>query len=285
MTGIQEPIMRDQRFLARFVRAIVDSIECILMLSILCVPIWVSRTDGQDLQARKSESMSISTRTLPSAIQSQVQALGNRLRITGREETVLDAQLVDDVGRRKTIRVIHQFSGMVRIEGLHEKSAVTFDGEFTHGVSDRMDDALMDTFVLDTAEGMFYSLQNGASMVLLGHNTGAASQAGSDVNQPRYDIYAVTTPDRIRRTKSLQSRRFYFDSATGLLASTRYSDSAGVNIETRFLKWEYVDGSAYPRLIERYENGRLTFSIAATRLSGQSPRNATSFQTGVDSRE
>ncbi len=36
---------------------------------------------------------------------------------------------------------------VVRIESVHDKTAVTFDGEFTQGIADRTDESLMDTFV------------------------------------------------------------------------------------------------------------------------------------------
>ena len=115
-------------------------------------------------------------------------------------------------------------------------------------------------------------------MVLLGHGFAPDSRIAPDYKGPRYDIYEVSAPDRLRRAGALQSRRFYFDSATGLLSSTRYSDSAGMTVETRFLNWEQVDGSAYPRIVERYENGRLVFSITAATVTGQPQRNAVTFQ-------
>jgi hypothetical protein len=270
-----------KRLSTRFLNTIADSVPGIF--AFLTLSALMTSAYGQDLKTRKHDQNSSPSTRLPSAIQNQVLALGTRMRIAGKEETVLDAQFVDDVGNRKTIRVIHQIGGMARIEGLHEKSAVTFDGEFTYGVSDRTDDVLLDTFVLDTTEGMFYSLQRGASMVLLGHDFQMDSQPSSEIKRPRYDIYLVTAPDRLRRVNLLQSRRFYFDSASGLLASSRYTDSAGVNIETRFLNWKYIEESAYPTIIERYENGRLTFSVTVTRLAGRSPHNAESFQKGVDS--
>jgi len=141
-----------------------------------------------------------------------------------------------------------------------------------------MDESLLDTFVMDTLEGMLYSLRKGASMALLGHGFGPDARVAPDYKGPRYDIYVVTAPDRTHRTGALQSRRFYFDSSTGLLASTRYSDSAGFAVETRFLNWEHVDGSAYPRTVERYENGRLAFSITVATVAGRSARNAANFQ-------
>jgi hypothetical protein len=256
------------------VKAIVNPHRIVFVLSTLTA---FTVIHGQDVKIGKSEP-SLVPKGLPSAVQHQVQVLGTRMQGAGKEETVLDAQFLDDVGNKKSIHVVHHTSGMVRIEGMHDKTAVAFDGEFTHGVADRTDEALMDTFVSDTPEGMFYSLRNGASIVLLGHDLHPDSRATSDVKGPRYDVYVVTAPDRIRGPHTLQARRFYFDSATGLLSSTRYSDSAGVGIETRFLNWEHIDGSAYPTTLERYENGRLTFSIISSSAAGQPQRNAKTIQ-------
>ena len=145
-------------------------------------------------------------KALPSAIQHQVQALGTRMRTAGKEETVLDAQFVDDVGNKKSIHVVHQISGLVRIEGVHDKTAVTFDGEFTHGVADRTDESLLDTFVWIRPRGCFIPCERAHQCVLLGHDFQADFQAAPGFKGPRYDIYVVTAPDRIRRAGTLRTR-------------------------------------------------------------------------------
>jgi len=264
--------MKNRRPLAHIVKTIIKPLRSIIGLWSLAV--ISNAAQGQDVQSREREQLALPPNSLPIAIQSQIQTLGTRMRIAHKGETALDAQFVDDIGNRKSIHVVHQISGLVRIEGVHDKTAISFDGEFTHNVADRTDEALMDTFVSDTTEAMFYSARTGASIVLLGHDFQPVSRTASDAKGPRYDIYVVTAPDRIRGARTLQTRRFYFDSTTGLLASTRYSDSAGVNVETRFLNWEHIDGSGYPTTVERYENGRFTFSIISSRVTGQPQRNA-----------
>jgi hypothetical protein len=275
--------MKNRGYSAHFAKLIRKFSKSVFALSILSALLASAR--GQVVSTGNRRQMASMSRTLPSLVQKQVQALGTRMRIAGKEETVLDAQFADDVGRKKTIHIVHEISGMLRIEGMHEKSAVSFDGKFTHGVEDRTDSAMMDTFILDTTEGMFDALQRGASLVLLGHDFQPHTGAVSESMEPRYDIFLVTAPQRIRPDDVPQPRRYYFSSATGLLASTRYVEVAGRNIETRFLNWLYIDGSAYPTTIERYENGRLTFSITTTAVAGQSPRNTEAFQTGVNHRD
>jgi hypothetical protein len=267
--------MENRQNWAHIVRAIINPRRHVPVLLVLIAFFTVTR--AQEVKFEKREQHSLVTKALPSSIQHQMQALGARMRIAGKEETVLDAQLVNDAGDKKHIHVVHEMSGMLRIEGIHDKTAVTFDGEFTHGIAGRMDEAVVDTFVLDTPEGMFYSLRNGASMVLLGNDFHPGTRTASNSAEPHYDVYVVAAPDRIRRSSTPQSRRFYFESTTGLLSSTRYSNSSGVNVETRFLDWQQVDGSAYPTSIERYEDGHLTFSINATRVTGQPQRNTATF--------
>jgi len=275
MNTKQEQLMKNHRQLADFVRTAIHFHRSIFAFLIVVVPF--TALQGQDMKTKQREQLSSAPKALPSSIQHQVQALGTRMWMAGKEETSLDAQFADDVGNKKLIHVTYQISGAVRIEGIHDKTPVIFDGEFTHDVANRTDEVLMDTFVSDTPEAMFYSLRKGASVVFLGHDFQLDSRTAPDVRNPRYDVYVVTAPDRIR-TRTLQTRRFYFDSTTGLLASTRYSDAAGVRVETRFLNWEHIDGSAYPTTVERYENGHPAFFITGSKVIGQPQQNASTIQ-------
>jgi len=257
------------------VRPVFASSLC--FLGVLMVLACIAASQRQDVQSRREE-LSTVPGVLPAALQFQMKSLGARMRTAGKEETTLDGQFVDEAGNKKSIRVTYQISGMVRIEGIHEKTSVTFDGGMAHGIANRMDEVMLDVFASDTPEALLYSARSGASVILLGHNIQSDSSTASDSSGPRYDVYVVTAAGRVRTSNSPQSRRFYFDSATGLLASTRYTDSAGVSVETRFLKWETVDGSAYPTVIERNENGRLVFSIVANSVTGQPQRGVSTFR-------
>jgi hypothetical protein len=67
-------------------------------------------------------------------------------------------------------------------------------------------------------------------------------------------------------------KRYFFDSATGLLATTQYTDERlGLNIETRFPAWQNVQGSSYPTRIERFENGQQVFAFTFDEV-GAEPR-------------
>ena len=70
-------------------------------------------------------------------------------------------------------------------------------------------------------------------------------------------------------------KRYYFNSDTGLLHSTRYNDqtAGSIRVHTVFSNWQVVDGSAYPGRIERYEAGTLRFMFVVAGVAN-GPRQA-----------
>jgi len=240
----------------------------------ICMSMFFPRIGlAQDAEARKRDELASVPKAIPSDLMLQVQGLGSRMRTAGKEETVFEGQFVNSAGEQKPLRVIHQISGAVRIESPEDKAESSFDGEFSRGIRDHDGESLVDTFVSDSVEGMIYAVRSGGSMQLLGRGFVSDSKR-SDPKAPRYDIYEVTTTDRTNKASGLRTRRFYFDSQTGLLASTRYMDRNGVAIETRFLNWGQADGSKYPSRIERYENGNLTFSFVAGSVTARSKQES-----------
>jgi hypothetical protein len=237
---------------------------------------------GQDRTASAvREQLSSVPRSLPVDVLEQVRALGDRMRTPGKEETLLTGQFTDASGKSKAIQVIHQISGMVRIEGVRENRPLAFDGDLSRGAVDRSDESLLETFVMDTVEGMAYSLRSGGAMQLLGRRFGPDARTVRDYKGPWFDIYEVTAPTRSRQDRQLRMKRYYFDSDTRLLISTRYTDPAvspSQTVETRFSNWQQLDGSVYPGRIERYENGQLAFSIVVTTASGRPRHDSTNFR-------
>jgi hypothetical protein len=131
---------------------------------------------------------------------------------------------------------------------------------------------------MDTLEGLVYAARTGGAVRLLGRSFGPDSRIDPKYEGPRYDIYEVFAPVRTRQDRQIRMRRYYFDSSTGLLASTRYADasfSPPLKVETRFSNWQEVDGSVYPGRIERYENGNVAFSFVVTTASSHPRLSAT----------
>ena len=82
---------------------------------------------------------------------------------------------------------------------------------------------------------MLESMRNGAAVRLLGRNVGPDPAIDPDNKGPRYDIYEVTASVSGRKDKLTRMKLYFFDTNTGLLSSTRYSDQT-TNPPTKILK-------------------------------------------------
>jgi hypothetical protein len=206
---------------------------------------------------------------LPNVVLHQAAALGERVR-TGKEKIVFDGHFVDASGNRPA-KVTYQVPGLVRLDGFKSGSArLAFDGERSYGVGTALDDAFLETFTIDTTEGLLAATRLGAGLRLLGRQFQPNPRSFPKYTGPRYDIYEVAVPVRSRSDRAVRLKRYYFDSKSGWLVRTRYRDDKvlpRVTVETRFSGWRTVDGSAYPERIDRYENGRPVFSFVTSTIS------------------
>lgn len=210
---------------------------------------------------------------MPGSVRRQADALGMRWRAPGKAQTTLVGEFITAAGARSTVQVVHQVPWLVRLQGFPSTTpTLSFDGQLPRPLVSRTDEILLETFVLDLPEGMFASLQAGTAVDLLGRGFGPDPRVNPTYTGPRHDIYEVTGRIRYRLDRLNRMKRYYFDSASGLLRSTRYQDrtvSPTAAVETRFSNWRVVDGSFYPGRIERYENGQLVFTfIVATVTAG-----------------
>ncbi len=209
-------------------------------------------------------------------------ALGKRMKSYGKVKTIYSGELFDNAGRSTKARVTHQFPGMVKLEGFKDNGAsLSFDGERAHGATSLEDEALLEAFLIDFPEGMLTSVQGGATVRLIGRGFGPDPKLIPNYSGPRYDIYEVTGNIYCRREQTTRTRRYYFDSKTGLLQSTRYLNRA-VNppskIETRFSVWGNKDESAYPARIDHYESGQLKYTFIAAEIRGEESGDKASFE-------
>jgi hypothetical protein len=120
---------------------------------------------------------------------------------------------------------------------------------------------LLETFAVDSIEGLLGLASQGSDVRLFGRGFGpdpATLRPGEEA--PRFDILEVTGPIPGRPGNVIQSRRYYFDTETRLLASVRHTEG-GRKIETRYSNWGQLEDSAWPGLIERYEAGTLVFAF------------------------
>ena len=219
---------------------------------------------------------------MPSDVGPVVAALGRRVQAAGKEQTVYAGQFLNPAGNPADVRVSHQLPGLVKLQGFLPGDAVaSFDGSRASGAVGRMAEILLETFVHDLAEGMLSSVQQGAASRLLGRGFKPSARVAPNYTGPSYDIYEVAAPVRSRQGQIERLKRYYFDTRTGLLLSTRYTDnqiSPAVNVDTRFTNWVRVDDSSYPGRIDRYEDGQLVFSFIVSAVTAGRRIDPSSFR-------
>ena len=220
---------------------------------------------------------------IPSLATKHLMALGMRMYSVGKEKTTYSGQLFNKDNNSVPVRVVQDVFGLVRLEGFRENDEViSFDGKnaksssagqkIKDDVSRKADEALLEVFAMDTVEGMMESMRSGAAVRFLGSGFGPDPRIEPDYKGPRYDIYEVTTTARCRKDRPVLTKRYYFDSNSGLLLSTRYYDrskSVPIKIETRFSVWGDIEGSKYPARIEHYVDGKLQFDFITENIKNE----------------
>jgi hypothetical protein len=206
--------------------------------------------------------------TVPTSLGPAVSAVGPRLNVKGKERTVFTGQYIDDTGTRFPVRMIHQLPNLVSLEGFGKNAAtLKFDGKKTTLRKSAANDALIETLASDTCEGMLASIQKGAAVRLLGRFFKPDLKEDPNYKGDGFDVYEVSAAVSSVTDQPVRMKFYSFDSISGLLASTRYKDDTqgrGKDVEIRFSNWQKVNGSDYAGQIDRYENGRLIFSIVWT---------------------
>jgi hypothetical protein len=166
------------------------------------------------------------------------------------------------------VRVVVQLPALVRLEGFHPNGRpAVFDGKNRAVADSRIAEQVFEIFSSDTAEGMLAAIKDGAAVELLGRRVAVRSGGTEQDRVLRFDIFEVS--GEVPSVGRQRVKRYSFDSQTGLLAATEYSDdgfSPPVNVEIVFSNWMMEDGSSYPRRIERRENGRPAFSLTITSI-------------------
>jgi hypothetical protein len=221
-------------------------------------------------------------RRLPGIASPQLDALGTRVRMQGKELTVLTGEYLDASGQRRTAQIVHQLPNLVILRGFAlGNRELKFDGNRQPAGLAPNEEALLELFVSDVVEGMLTSIQDGAAIRLLGREFKPGATVAPSYTGSGYDIFEVASRIPFGMTEKVRMKFYYFDSTSGLLLNTRYQDGSvvpAVRVETRFSDWRLVDGSAYPSRIERYENDRRVFSFTTTNISGAPAIAAANFR-------
>jgi hypothetical protein len=213
---------------------------------------------------------------LPDTLSAQVDALGERTKKRDKDRTVLKGQFDDGQNKSRSAQVTIQLpQGFARLEGfLPGETAVVFDGD-TYARRPRIDASMLETFAVDTVEGMLAAIQGGAAFQLLALDS-RPDQRSNDKDPRHYVIYEVTDLVRMDGSESYRQKFYYFDRDTGLLAKTKYMDGPR-NVEVRFSEWKATEGSAYAGQIERFEDNRFQFSFKVLEILAGEQKEAASF--------
>ena len=230
---------------------------------------------------------------LPGDLQPQIRVLGDRVRDPAKARTTMTGTFVNAANVSSAITVIQQTTGHLRVEGLKANGvALAFDGAATltagtgstgtrsagartAGVVSHADRGIVESFALDSVIGLLTSADLGAAASLLGQGFRPDARLAPNYTGPSYDIFEMVGQMDVGGRVSNRGKRFFFDSSTGLLLRTLYTD--GVAVETRFSNWTATDGSLYPSQIERYENGVRIFSFTASTITADAAAATDTF--------
>jgi hypothetical protein len=250
-----------------------------IVLGILAI-IGVSAAGIPGQQQMKPDVV-FSRSRMPSTFWRPLESLGNRVQVPGNERTTFTGDFTDSDGSRSVLLIL-QLPGLIRLAGFSRGGGVLlFNGDRPRAGLTSAQESVIESLVMDTPEGLFSAIQRGAAARLIGSNFGPDPRREPDSDRPRYDIYELAVTAQTRTDETLRFKRYYFDTRTGLLLSTRYYDQRDgrrVRIETRFSGWSNVSGSLYPSQIERYEDGQLDFRFTAKTVSSGPQQDLNTFQ-------
>jgi hypothetical protein len=209
--------------------------------------------------------------------------LGDRPIRPGKERVVY-AGTLQFSGASETAEVTHQMPGLLRAVRPGKKNVV-FDGDLaksSNGQLDKDDEDLMETFVNDSAEGMFALIATGGAVRILGEGFRPSPKENPGYTGPTFDLIEVASSIRTRRNRAVRTKRYYYDSRSSLLHKVRYIDPESTTrtiIETKLSDWRVVDGVAVPGQIERFEGARRSVLFRAQSLVVQAKIDVSNFKT------
>jgi hypothetical protein len=241
------------------------------ILSIIVLTMTLSATAiGQKSDSTKSEQPFFNN--VPNMFLAQLNALGSRGKVIGKERTVYAGQFFDGDGKSKSARVTQELSGLVKLEGFKGSSgSLSFDGQSARGMtSSRQDYALLEVFLSDSIEGVLAAIQENSAVRLIGKNFPAGPNDSPDYKGQTYDIYQVATKLAFRNDQITRIKKYYFDSKTQHLCMVRYTDETvnpPIAVETHYSIWGEIDGSVFPAEVDHFENGKSVFSFIAETIT------------------
>jgi hypothetical protein len=190
-------------------------------------------------------------------------AAGNRLDKAGRERVTAAGTIQfgpDGGGQVSAAQFALQMPSQVRID--LAGASVVYDGKNSPQAvpgSSRDVDAI-ETLVEDSLEGLLLIGSDKGSARFLGTGIRDSSAKGPAVF---FDVIQVLYRTKIR-AGAKQSKMYFFDTATKLLARVEHEPRPGVRLQVNLKDWRDVQGTKIPFQIERRENDVVTLRITLT---------------------
>lgn len=214
-----------------------------------------------------------------SPVRQIVNALGDRVQKPGNERVIMTG-LLSRSGVVSTVQIITELPGFLRIDEQGGKGkTLVFNLGNLQGSSaiDDDDEGLAESIENDTAETFLGKFGAGGSVRRLGDRfkvTGAAG-FGSEV-----DIYEVVSSVGVKRDKQAVTKRYMFDSASGLLRKVAYlAQQSGKSVTVQTVLSDYFNAGAYmlPGKIVRIVNGSEMFAFTRSGATVQAAGKDNAF--------
>lgn len=220
---------------------------------------------GQSIQANQKPRY-YPVHSVISPVRQIVNALGDRVQKPGNERVILTGSL-NRPGVVSTLQIIVESPGLLRIDEQGGKSrSLVYDLSGLKGAAaiDDDDEGLAESIQNDTAEGFLAGFGRGASIRRLGDRFKVKGETGfgSEV-----DIYEVVSPVGIKRDKQTITKRYMFESSSGLLRRVAYlaqQSGKSVTVQTVLSGYSAAGGYMLPGRIARVVNGVEVFAFSRT---------------------
>ncbi|MGJ5814499.1 hypothetical protein [Paludibaculum fermentans] len=208
-----------------------------------------------------------------------VAALGDRVQKPGKERVVIDGTLSRS-GLASTAQVIYEMPGLWRIDETGGKGkSLVFDLTSLkgNGAIDDEDEGLAESIQSDTTETFLTAFGHGASVRHIGDCFKVKGETGFGAE---VDIFEVVAIVNVKRAKEIVSKRYMFDSNTGLLRRVAYFATVGgkqVSVQTVLSDYAIGGGYMLPGKISRQVDATVAFTFTRTAATVQAAAKDNAF--------
>ncbi len=214
-----------------------------------------------------------------SPVRQVVTALGDRVQKPGNERVIMTGSLSRS-GVSSTAQIILEMPGLLRIDetGGKGKSLVYNLGSLMGASAvDDDDEGLAESFQNDTAETFLSKFGPGSSVRHLGDRFKVKGETGFGAE---VDIYEVVSSVGVKRDKQTVTKRYMFDSSSGLLRRVVYrtlQSGKTVTVQTVLSSYSTVGAYLLPGKISRLVDGAEVFAFTRSGAAVQSAGKDNAF--------